>query len=710
MGWRSAAAVFLAVATSGTAAAWANTIDVRAEIEAVVYRSAATQAAYARTNDDHLRAEHERVETQIVQAKAGDVRSRRDTTALQASFDRDLAAKDQAYAQGVLELREAAMALGRTPDGAAALARFNTDDEAEALAAMDGQREARDKARGKPDPAASVAEARRIAALALDARQRGKLTTDQAIARFEALVGLGQARFGDWIALSGLYHDLGRETDARRAMGSAEKIASNDSEHANALIRLGHLLLDAGDLPGAGKVLGDGVPVFRRRFAAEPSDHCLSDLALALLLSGYERGLGRDAAGARAALEEGARLRRGLGAPPPENTTTRDAIAVALAVLGDTLAAAGDLDGARRADQESHAIFRNLLDANPGNKRWAIMSDATLGALADVLNAQRDFAGASKAYDELLANVRQRALENPGGMADQRALAVTLRDFAANAASEGDLPKARRAIEESLGIFTKLTAQATADVDTRAMADQAVVALGDILSRQGDIAGARKAYGKGLEVKRRRALAHPGDPLVQASLAAALRRTGYADAAQGDLTGGRQALVESLAIGRRLAANNAANGDLQDLIAFDTNALGEILTAQGDLPGAEVMFGQATTIYRRLAVAGDPAQTRLVEGLIKLAAVYQGRGDPISAQTSFGEAAVILGRLGPTAPSDPTIRALSATVTKFTVKGAPITWPLIQAQTEILFRQGALPADEIVWLRAVRLRAAHAGR
>ncbi len=527
----AAALSSVAAVTLGLAPALASVVDVRAEVETVVYRSANTQAAYTRANDGHLRAEHERVEAQIALVKPGDDRGRRETTALEAGFDRDLAVRDQVYAQAVVELRNAATALGRTPDGAAALARFNAGGEADALAALDAQHEARDKARDKPDPMASVTEARRIAALALDARQRGKLTTDQALARFDALVGLGQARFDDWIALSGFYHDLGHETDARRAMASAEKIASTDSEQAMASIRLGHLLLDAGDLAGAGKVLSDGVPVFRRRLVADPSDHCRSDLALALLLSGYERGLGRDAAGALAALEDGARLRRGLGELPPENTTTRDAVAVALAVLGDTLADAGELEGARRADEEGHAIFRNLLDSYPGNKRWAIMSDATLGALADVLNAERDFPGASKAYDELLANVRQRALENPAGLVDQRALAVTLRDFAANAASEGNLPKARRAIEESLGIFNRLTAQATADVDTRAMADQAVVAMGDILNRQGDVAGARKAYGKGLEVKRRRALAHPGDALAQASLAAALRRAGYADAA-----------------------------------------------------------------------------------------------------------------------------------------------------------------------------------
>jgi hypothetical protein len=287
----AAALLSVAVGTLGFAPAVAGVVDVRAEIEAVVYRSAATQSAYARANDDHLRAEHERIEARIAQAKAGDDRGRRETTGLEAGFDRDLATRDQAYAQAVVELREAATVLARTPDGAAALARFNTDGEVEALAAWDARREVRDKARGKPDTAASMAEARRIAVLAFDARQRGKLTTDQAIARFEALVGLGQARFDDWIALSGFYHDLGRETDARRAMEFAEKIASSDSQHAIVLTRLGHLLLDAGDLPGAGKVLGDGVPVFRRRFAADPSDRCRSDLALALLLSGYARGL-----------------------------------------------------------------------------------------------------------------------------------------------------------------------------------------------------------------------------------------------------------------------------------------------------------------------------------------------------------------------------------------------------------------------------------
>src|SRR5215469_12852400 len=87
--------------------------------------------------------------------------------------------------------------IAATPEGAQALARFNSGDEVGALAILDDLRRARDAARQKRANIESAAEARRIAQLALDARAKGKVTTTEAIARFEEVTRLDPGVFWD---------------------------------------------------------------------------------------------------------------------------------------------------------------------------------------------------------------------------------------------------------------------------------------------------------------------------------------------------------------------------------------------------------------------------------------------------------------------------------------------------------------------------------
>jgi hypothetical protein len=101
-----------------------------------------------------------------------------------------LAARDRAYAQEIAIFRAAVKDIAATPEGANALARFNAGDEDGALAILDELRAALDTARQKRADIESAAEARRIAALALEARTRGKLTTAKVIARYEEVTRL----------------------------------------------------------------------------------------------------------------------------------------------------------------------------------------------------------------------------------------------------------------------------------------------------------------------------------------------------------------------------------------------------------------------------------------------------------------------------------------------------------------------------------------
>ena len=695
---------FLALAIHGVWAVGAEASDMRAQVESMVYASPETQDAYGQWADDRLRAEHARIEA----LPARDSRQRIDAMTV---FNRDLAAKDLAYAQAMIALRGAITDIGASGQGEAALARFRAGDAVATIAFLDLENTARDRARRKPAPLESAAAARRVAALAWEARLRGKLTTDALTERYETLVRLDRGVSQDWMRLHQLYQAAGRAADAARALDTAAKVAGGDAERALALGAIGHDRLVQGDLAGAGHVLVEGLPVFRRLVVLAPHDPDRAwDLSLALMFSGYDLAIRGDRAGARGPLEEGARLRRGLtgAGTGPRDQRTEDFVAVALGVLGGILADSGDLVAARQADDESHDIFLTLSSAEPGNARWAMMKDATLGALAEVAAAQGDYPAARRAFDEMLAAVRLRAIADPANRAAQRALADTLETIGQSAAAQGDLKAARAALEECLAIVRRLAAADAGDLTASSLADQASGDLGDVLSRQGDPRGARKAYARAVAGFRRRASVQGGDASALGGLAATLAKIGYGDAGLGELVSARQTLDESLTIALKLAQADPTNADLQSLIAYDQNAMGELLTSQGDLAGAESHFLRSLGISRRLASenpASAAAQTRLAEGLIKIAIVLQGRGDPIGAQANLGEAAVTLGRQSHMTPADPTVTALSRAVAALTARGQPLTWETIRVQTDTLFRQGALPAEEIVWLRAVRMRA-----
>ena len=138
--------------------------------------------------------------------------------AAQESFVAELAANDRAFAETIAVFRGAVTDIASTPPGAAALERFNNGDEVGALAILDRLRAANDRMRQKRADVESAAEGRRIAALALEARTRGKLTTSEVIDRYQEVVRLDPGVSGDWVHLDRLYKIALRMEDARRAV------------------------------------------------------------------------------------------------------------------------------------------------------------------------------------------------------------------------------------------------------------------------------------------------------------------------------------------------------------------------------------------------------------------------------------------------------------------------------------------------------------
>jgi len=224
-------------------------VDARAEVAAALFAASATQAAAERIADAKLRTQRKEIEDLRAQVRGGAAQLRAALTAAEEKYVAALAARDRAYAQEIAVFRAAVEDIARTPEGAAALARFNAGDEIGALAVLDDLRKARDSARKKRADIESAAEGRRIATLALDARNKGKLTTAQIIARFEEVTRLDPGGSWDWIELGRLYTDAGRLSDALRAAKAAADTAPNDRDRSVALIGIGDVLRTQRNFP-----------------------------------------------------------------------------------------------------------------------------------------------------------------------------------------------------------------------------------------------------------------------------------------------------------------------------------------------------------------------------------------------------------------------------------------------------------------------------
>jgi len=267
----SAPLAALAQATSGLVAQ----VDARAEVAAALYAASATQAASERAADAKMRAQRSEIERLRAQVRAGvtDVSQLQAAlTAAEEGYVAALATRDRAYAQEIAVFRAAVQDIAATPDGAAALARFNAGDEVGALTILDDMRRARDAARQKRADVESAAEGRRIAALAAEARTKGKLTTAQVIARYEEVTRLDPRVLWDWVELGRLYRDAGKLSDALHAAKRAADASTDDSDRAVAFDELGNVLVAQGNGPGALAAYRQGLGIREALAARDPAN------------------------------------------------------------------------------------------------------------------------------------------------------------------------------------------------------------------------------------------------------------------------------------------------------------------------------------------------------------------------------------------------------------------------------------------------------
>ncbi len=160
---------------------------------------------------------------------------------------------------------------------------YNGGDEVGALAVLDRLIDAREHARQVGVNIETAAERRRVATLARNAKDKGKVRADAVIARYEEVTRLDPGVHWDWVELGRMYQEAGRLPEARQAATRAAETADGQRDRSVALNELGDVLVAQGDLAGARQRFQDSLDIAKRLADADPSSAVLQrDVAASL--------------------------------------------------------------------------------------------------------------------------------------------------------------------------------------------------------------------------------------------------------------------------------------------------------------------------------------------------------------------------------------------------------------------------------------------
>jgi hypothetical protein len=408
--------------------------DARAEIWAALYAASATQAAAERAADGQLRA----MRTEIERLRSAGASAQAALSDAQERFVAALADRDRAYGEEIAVFRAAVEDISRTPRGVEALARFNSGDEVGALAILDRLVDARERARRRRADIETAAERRRIASLALEARGRGRLSTQDAITRFEIVTSLDDGVFSDWLALTGLYRDAGALTSARAASDRALRLAETHRERISALTEAASLDWAENNRASAIERLRESLQIAEQSASERPGDES-SQLELALARRGYGDAIlwpvgsvVANTAEALPHLEAAAATLRRLATETPSNVILLRELALCEMRLSSALDAAGDRDEGQRRYAEFRTLLDRIVQADPDGadvRVFSSMAESNLASRYWSFEDSRDLPAAERHYRASLELMRELTREDPTNVRFSLLLAERLVSF-----------------------------------------------------------------------------------------------------------------------------------------------------------------------------------------------------------------------------------------------------------------------------------------
>ncbi len=507
----------------------------------LVARAAATQAALGRRADAQVAmAMRERTAViarnkQLLEQASLDVAERRRIETENARLQQErgefitlLERSDPAFRSAIDEFRRqiAVLVDNPSPEQRALLNRYAAGDAA-ALdglqAAVRAERQTRETAlvaaarvRAQLE---NAAEQRGVAALILDARDKGERTTAMALAAWQEASTLDDGDAWTWIHVATLQQDAGQLREARSAVERAVKAAKGDRERGAALATAANILVEGGDLAGARTRLEEASTIFRGAAVASPSIASTQlDLGRILSRLGDIVAESGDLTRARVHYEESLAIERRLAVDDPANNGIQQDLSATVANLGKLFIVTGDLRAAREQYEEGVAISRRLASGNPNSADAQRGLAVTLVRLGDVLLAADNPGDAYQYFDESLKIRRRLAEADRTSLAARRDVMVALIKLGDVLVESTLLKDARKQFEEAFAIAQDV---AKANVSSaQAQRDLTVLdeRLGGVLLALGDASGARLRFEERLEVTTRLATANPSSAQAQRDL------------------------------------------------------------------------------------------------------------------------------------------------------------------------------------------------
>lgn len=568
-----------ATALAATAAAARDlNADAKAAAAETIFNAAATLDAFKREADDRLRGQRRQIEALQTRVKTAEARRetavatlRSELARAQEGFVAELAARDRAYAREIAVFRRTVEDIAATPEGAEALRVYNAGEEVKALGMLRRLADARRQARELRNNIETAADYRKEAMLARDARNKGKLTTRDVIAKFEEVTQLDPGVHWDWVELSQLYTNAGQLDKAKAAALRSADTASGDRDRSVALIALGDVLVAQGDHVGARASFQDSLAIRVHLATADPSPGRMRDFSLGLEKLGDVLFSEGDLAGAREPFQDGLDIAQRLATVDPTSTVLQRDLSVALDKLGDLLMAANDLDGAQARFQESLDIRSRLATADPSSASMQHDISASMDRLGDVRFAQGDLAGARARFQDSLDIRKRLAAADPSSASLQISVSVVLNK------------------------------------------------MGDVLMRQRNFADAQARFQEGLTIAQRLAAADPTSAKLQRDVSVSLAKVGGVLTALGNLPMAISHFQEGLAISRRLAAANPRSAELQRDIVVS-------LAKLTSFPGSGVRWQQVADQVDRMRQQGmlKPSDAWMADEAHRKAAAQDG--------------------------------------------------------------------------------------
>lgn len=598
--------LLLALVSQAAGAAERPLVDPQAEVAAVLYAASATQAAQAKLVDAQLRALRARIEALAAEAKAGDLRHRAEMAAAQREFVTQLATKDRDYGAQIALFRSTVTDIASTPEGAEALERFNAGDEIGALAILDRLREAHERMRQEKARIEHAAEGRRIARLALEARTRGKVTTEDVIRRFEEVVGLDARVADDWAALAELYEDAGRLDDALKAADAIDAAARDDRERATGLRIRSDVLQARGDLPGSRAAAEQAIAILRRLAAADPANVEIEvALSRALIAFGYSVRRQGDLDGAEKAYVEDIAIRRRLLASDSGSDYFRQRLTGSLLHWVDVLVARGDVSAARTALEEILVIQRQRLAEHPESTVVPRQMNVTLMWLSDALVNQGEFEAANKANAEIVATATRLSAADPANAILKRDLVYGYSKTAWVQRIEGDFDASLKSYEDTLAISRELAQAPSAGINIRQDVGTWLAQVSLVQFLRKDFDAALRAAEEASSILKGLVAADATDVHTRQFLSVALNAQGAAQGARGDPDGARKSHVEAITIVRGLLQQTPDDADANYEHSTAHLELGRLAARQGEATRALEHLQLSLDLRKRLSIA-DP--------------------------------------------------------------------------------------------------------